>query len=292
MPNHTLNDTHLGSQSIFLQSSKATSKINDAHASFFLNQVITTPADTQFLIGLTSAEIPYSWYNIDIDNNKLLIETRTTNPNINSSKLLTVEYPIELNPQNYNSSSITKEIQRQLTAGQAPVIIDFDDDTNKFTFKHTDISDLVNNTVKIISTTMNNELGFPNQHLPTERSNSIESINVLNLSGTSSVYVNLLNISVDNLDSRGDYNGVLAKLNVTSAPSEYLYYSQVEHQYYPITNRNIDMFEVSLTDDNGELLKLNGLDFSISLTIHYSKLRTPFIENRNLLEGHEDDENK
>jgi len=41
-------------------------------------------------------------------------------------------------------------------------------------------------------------------------------------------------------------------------------------------------FQLSLTDDDNNLLEMNGGDFSITLSIHFSKKRTPFTSEEYL----------
>ena len=262
MPSHQLNDTHIGSLSIFLQSSKATTTLDpDKNSSclFYLNQVITAPPGTHMLVGLTSAEIPYSFYNIDSRNNKVTIDTA-------NGPTATITLP----EQNYDVDSLKKNLNNLLVAANVlNTTVDFDKNTNKFTFTNT------NGGLKITSTTMTRELGLVPNQINGPYTASLTSSNACNLSGTSSVYVNLNNVSITNLDSRGDLNGVLAKLNVNVAPSEFIFYQQTENQYYVTSDRQINFFSVSLTDDNNELLNLNGVDFSVSITIHFQKVRLP-----------------
>lgn len=267
MPNHTLNDTHLGSLSVFLQSKDATVKLNEDKNSsclFYLKQAISPPPDTQIMVGLISAEIPYTFYNIDSRNNKITIETQ-----LNGTANVT------LTPKNYGTTSLTKALNDALTSVQTTVT--FDEDTNKFTFANV-------GGFKIKSTTMKTVLGIGDNQVDQTFVLSLTTEKVCNLSGTSSIYVNCTNLSVTNLDSRGDLNGVIAKLNVTVNPGEFIFFQQTETQYYIINDREIQFFGVSLTDDNNELLDLNGVEFSIALTINFCKIRIPSIADEYLVD--------
>ena len=64
-----IGDSHLGSVSLFLQSDKASVSIDDSHKIFILDEIIQTDPHIKMLIGLTSFQIPYSFYNINIFNN-------------------------------------------------------------------------------------------------------------------------------------------------------------------------------------------------------------------------------
>ena len=77
MPTHTLNDTHLGSLAVYLQSKDASASLASASKLFYLNQIIMPPPDTSILVGLISAEIPYSFYNINSNDNTMTIQQIT-----------------------------------------------------------------------------------------------------------------------------------------------------------------------------------------------------------------------
>ncbi len=271
MPNHTLNDTHIGSVSIYLDSSKATIYQNgndNSNCLFYLDNIIQCPPDTHIMVGLTACQIPVAFYNITSNNNTLTIAGQ-----ING------ETTITLTPQNYNTETLVTAINEQLIADGNDITCSFNQSSLKFTF-----SSLTQN-IQLRNTTMNKELGIPPfTILPF--TNSYTAPNICNLSGTQSIYVMMNNLSIQSLDSRagGDLNGVLSKVDVCCAFGDYIEFQQTENQFYLINDRNISHFNVSLTDDNLELLQMNGIDWSISVTCHFSKKRLPTIVNDFLLE--------
>jgi len=96
----------------------------------------------------------------------------------------------------------------------------------------------------------------------------------------------LNNLSIESLDSRagGDLNGVLSKVDVCCSFGEYIEFQQTENQFFMIQDRHISHFNVSLTDDDINPLDMNGIDWSISITCHFSKKRLPTIVLDNLLD--------
>ena len=273
MPTHNLNDTHIGSVSIYLDSSKAdvyqNGESDKSNCIFYLENVIQCPPDTHILIGLTACQIPVSFYNITSNNNQLSI-----NGSVNGTTNIT------LTPKNYNTETLTTAINQKLTLDGNNIICSFDDDSFKFKFSSP------TQDISILSTTMNKELGIPNDSLPSIPTGlSYIAPNMVNLSGTQSIYVMINNLSIQSLDSRagGDLNGVISKVDVCCGFGDYIEFQQTENQFYLIADRNITHFNVSLTDDNIELLQMNGIDWSISLTCHFSKKRLPTILNDYLL---------
>lgn len=272
MPTHALNDTHLGSLAVYLQSRDASAQLHGASCLFYLNQVIMPPPDTSILVGLISAEVPYSFYNVNVNNNTMTVE-QTENGQTTSKNVV-------LPLQNYDVDEMILTVNTILHAqpnAMPNVSLSFDEGANKFTLQHTGNS----GTVKITDSTMKNLMGFTaNQH--DVAAQSITANNCVNLAGTSSVYVNLNNLGLANLDSRGDLNGVVSKLNVNCNPGEFIFYQQTETQYYLISNQQIQYFHLSLTDDDNNLLDMNGGDFSVTLSIHFSKKRSPFSRDQYL----------
>ena len=134
------------------------------------------------------------------------------------------------------------------------------------------------------------EIGFQNS-LPSQSSNQILiSPNIANLSGSSSVYVKISNLGIRNVDSRGAINGVIAKVNITCNPNEFIFFQQQESIYYLIQERNLTHIELQLTDDKQNNLVLNGGEFSLTLTLHFAKSIQQTIDPNFLLDKKQNDE--
>ena len=277
MPNSVLNNTHIASISVFLQSSKATQVLSqdgyNSHCVFMLDQILVCPPDTMMMVGLTSGEIPYTFYNIGQTNNRLVLKTQLgTNPKSNDI-LIIVEN------QNYSVDSLVIYLNTQLAVHK--IVVEFDENKNKFIFSGV----LVGTDqyyVELISTTMGKELGISDV-FSSGMSQTFTCPNVCNLSGTGSVYVNLNNISISNLDSRGTVNGIVGKMNVSCNPGDFIFHSLTEIQYYVTTDRVIPLFSVSITDDDGSQINFNGCHWSISLTVHFCKKPEVTVDSKMLL---------
>jgi len=268
-----LGDSHLGSISLFLQSDKATQSISDSHKIFNLDEIIETDPHLNILIGMTSFEMPYSFYNVNQFNNTFEI---TANSN-------TVSFTIT--SKNYTATQLATQLTSSLAVssrvtslGQT-ITVTFDDQENKFLF--TSNSSIKPYTITT-NCTMNVLLGFD---FPSTSSIGIlGSENIVNLAGTPSIYFRINNLGIRNRDSRGKTDGTIQKINVNCNFGEFIFYETTESIYYPLSNRTITMLDITLTDsDNNELI-LNGAGFSTTLTIHYQKIRENIIPRRYLLD--------
>ena len=280
MPTHNLNDTHIGSVSIYLDSSKADVVMNgtgNSNVIFYLENIIKCPPDTHILMGLTACQIPVSFYNINNNNNTL-----TLVGSLNGTTNITIP------PKNYNTETLVKAINAELLAVGNNITCSFDESSYKFTFSS------LAQTVQITATKMNKELGLPPNSVPTLPAYSFTCPTMVNLSGTDSIYVMMNNLSIESLDSRsgGDLNGVLSKVDVCCGFGDYIEFQQTENQFYLIADTTVNHFNVSLTDTNVDLLDMNGIDWSISVCVHFSKKRLPTMVNDYLLDESNERENE
>lgn len=129
---------------------------------------------------------------------------------------------------------------------------------------------------------MDKQIGLPNTALPAVVNGDFTCPEFVNLSGTQSIYVMLNNLSIQSLDSRsgGDLNGVLGKVDVSRPFGDYTEYSQTTSQLYMISDRQISYFNVSMTDDNLNEIDFNGVGWSISMTVHFSKKKDAYYYQR------------
>ena len=271
-----LNTSYLGSKSIFLQSNEAQVSINDSHKIFFLNEVIEPPPDVSILAALTSFEMPYSMYNFNEDQNDSI-----------SIKIGATTFTASVGSRNYTATQLATKITQlysdtTTTGLAAAVVCTYDTGSNRFIFTST--SNFI-----ITATTMEKELGFRN-NIPSNDNVAIAKItspNIVNVSGSSSIYFRINNLGIYNLDSRGKKSGTISKININVNPNEFIFFQQQESIYYPVQDKQLTYLDIELTDENGLDFILNGGEFSCSLTLHFQQTipsreirREYLLENR------------
>lgn len=272
-----LNDSHESSVSVFLQSNKATRSNSDANKIWLLEEQIKPDPHIQLLVSLTSLELPYGFYNITTNNNKLVI----TNASTDASSTISID------SKNYSGTQLATELTSKMAASSITSVIgftitcSFSDTTNKFTFTS---GNTLNNYKIDTGTTLLKELGVRNQLPASSAAGILISPNVCNLSGTSSVYLRCNNLSINNRDSRGNLSGILAKINVNANPSEFIFYNAFESIYYGISDRVVSFLDITLTDDDGNELILNGVDWSLTITMHFQLIKERNIPTKYLLD--------
>lgn len=266
---HYLNDTASEGYKIFLQSKDATI-IQDfgSTAYFFLNKVIAPPTpNLNMMVGVIDVEIPVSYYNINENNNIIIINS--------------VE--ITLEKQNYNALNIQDTLNSKFLNENLDIVISFNQQSNKFTFTAN------SGTVEINGGTLYKYLGFTDVQL-NQALNILISNNCCNLGGTSNIYVTS-NFSINNLNSNGQYSGVLCKVLTDASSGAYIFYQPSEIQYHVVGNNNINYIYISLQDDEFNDINFNGLNFSLTLSIEFHYKRELKTFNNFLLHTQDNESN-
>ena len=259
MPSHHLNDTERSSQSIYLHSNDAVVSITDAEKIFYLNEAIIAPSGYRLIIGLTNLTMPNSMYNVT-SNNKSIVVSGVT---------------YEIDEGNYSAEALATS----LTAVLGDVgSVAFNNTDNKyiFTFASDETIDE--------ETTLTRQLGLTGQ-LPTTPAATTYSANgICDLGGTTNIYIRIRNLTMNNIDSRGQTNNIIASIVNNTNYGGYIFFVPPEVLYYQITEQNISHLDIELTDQEGKLLEMNGANFNLTLTVHYVKQREGVFRNSLLRE--------
>ena len=280
MPSHVLNDTDIGSQSIFLHSNDAELSISSAEKIFYLNEGINAPAGYRLLIGLTNLTIPNSIFNITSKSNNIVVNNET----------------YTITPDNYSADELAAEIQRKLLAGDSstsapalPTGTKCEFISQGKTFKFTFTTD-----IQIQSSTMERLLGLKGQFpAPSTASDRVyNATNICDLGGATNIYVRIRNLTMNNLDSRGKTSNIISSVVNNTNYGGYIFYVPPEVLYYQIKENSISHLDIELTDQEGNILELNGAEFNLTLTVHYVKERLPTFKNSLLREIRQRNENK
>jgi len=260
MPSHQLNDTERSSQSIFLHSNDALVTISDAEKIFYLNEAIIAPSGYRLIIGLTNMTMPNSMFNVTSNNNTIVISG--------------VTYTIA--EGNYSAESLATAVNTAIS-GVGSVAFDDTNNNNKYIFTFTSGKTIDEET------TLTRQLGLAGK-MPTSSVTSYSATGICDLGGTTNIYIRLRNLTMNNIDSRGQTNNIIASIVNNTNYGGYIFFVPPEVLYYQITEQNISHLDIELTDQEGKLLEMNGAEFNLTLTIHYVKQREGVFRNSLLRE--------
>jgi len=258
MPSHILNNTDKASQSIFIHSNDSLITINDAEKIFYFKETISAPAGYRILIGLTNLTMPNSMFNVTSASNSITINSYT--------------YSVAVG--NYTSNYLTKALNDVIkAANNEAIVVSFDGDNNTFSFK-------LETGGTINSSTMERQLGLrgqlPKQNIGVDA--TYTALNVCDMGGTTNIYIRIRNLTMNNLDSRGRSSNIIASIVNNTNYGGYIFYVPPEVLYYIVAENTISHLDIELTDQEGKILELNGVDYNMTFTVHYVKQRENSIK--------------
>lgn len=257
-------DTPYGSVSIFLQSSKAIKTNSDANKIFYLENPISPPPNTRILMELSEFEMPNTIYNINSGiNNKISFNTTNGTATIT---IVSGNYDDEVLITTLNTALSDSGVVATL-GGTISVSI------SSTTFTYTFSGDIA---FSIISTTNNpttiiKELGLTSQ-LPTASSTSYTATLIGDLGGIANIYIRT-NLGCSNRDSRGESDGLIAKVNVNVPFGDYIYFEPPTTIEHLLSDRQIREISIRLEDVNEKEIIINGVEFSLTFSVHYQYQR-------------------
>jgi len=261
MPSHHLNDTERSSQSIFLHSNDSVVSISDAEKIFYLNEAISAPSGYRLIIGLTNMTMANSMFNVTTNNNTIVISGTT----------------YTITEGNYSAEGLATAIGTEISS-IGTIAFDDTNSNNKYIFTFTAGAQTID-----AGTTLTRQLGLTGQ-LPTASATSYSAQGVCDLGGTTNIYIRIRNLTMNNIDSRGQTNNIIASIVNNTNYGGYIFFVPPEVLYYQITEQSIGHLDIELTDQEGKLLEMNKANFNLTLTIHYVKQRVGVFRNSLLRE--------
>ncbi len=237
---------------IFLNSKTANKYINGytSNCIFNLPQFII-PRVKNMYVSVQSATIPYSFYNVDYFNDLLVY-------NVNGGSDINLTIP----QGNYNVTTLRTYLLSVMTG----FTITYSSLNNSFTFTHS----TYDFSFKKTSTCME-ILGFDENVTYSSVSKSMTSINSINLFTIRNIYIQSNNLMLNNLNNATPNNcTILGSIPLTSGQFSVVTYGNINNVRSRIDNiRNFTQLNINLTDQDGDILDLNGCHFSITLQIDF-----------------------
>ncbi|MAW14734.1 MAG: hypothetical protein CML57_11060 [Rhodobacteraceae bacterium] len=227
----------------------------NTHLQVTLNSVIERIPGHRFHISLSSAEIPFTWYNVSAHLKSRQIE-------------LSSGTSLNLDEANYN----IYELVAAITAAAFPYSATYDIKTNKVTLTNTDSTTRFINFASNDSKELSKMLGFDRLNREVTSGAFISSDGAVNLRPVHSMflYSNLAASNVLTTTYGGNIENILDKIPLGNVdPLQVIAYDYYETAPFStiITTDAVQSFEVSLRDQNGKLIQLNNARYELSLLI-------------------------
>ena len=233
---------------IYLNSQFADKYFNGASDCEYMLPLIEIPDGFHIYLSVVSCLIPYSFYNINSSNNILQYS-------FDAITISTLTIPIG----NYNVNNLLTVLKNNISSG---FTITYDSIKNKFTFSHT-----TTNFMFMSSSTCLQILGFTPSVTVSSLSLSLTSINCVNVYNIKNIQVNsnLITYNINKLQ-KNNYC-ILCSVPITCTPFSLIEYINRTNFKTNLFLNRISNIKIKLTDDNGNLIDLNGCHYSITLQL-------------------------
>lgn len=243
---------------INLYSQSATSYLNGtlkSNVSFnFKNILRDEPNIIYSTIGISSAQIPVSYYTINEYNNVLV-----TNLGI-----------VTITPGNYNASTLRAELNaRFLSTVITGMVVTINSSTGKLVFTASVAFTFLTVTGALfppVYSTALDILGFENQTYSSV-ANIINAPYLLNLLGIQQLRISSSALACSNSSSNqmGETN-LIGVVQSTAPPFGMILYAN-QTSYSVLRSKNISLIDIQILDENGNYIDFNNVDWTISLQL-------------------------
>jgi hypothetical protein len=248
---------------IYLNSKTADKQKGTSNCIFHLPNVEVAKDEVAY-VNVKQAVIPFSWYNVNETNNILDIKIDNIRP-----------YSISIPFGNYNINQLIAYLHSQFllfVSNDKHLTITYNIQTNKLTFTHTH-----HNFLLEPFSTCFELLGFTEK----EQYNStniagtthiLNSANGINLFVVRQVFIGSDNFILNNINaSNPNDTNILASVSVTGNPNSIIHYENTTTRHLIHHLNNVTNLNIKLLDQDGDLLNLNGVNWSITLELIITK---------------------
>lgn len=210
-------------------------------------------------ISVQNAQIPISFYNINVYNNILIITYDS------------IDYTLTLIRGNYNSTTLINEIISKLSAqGITDITIAISSITGILTFTR---AGTLNFTINSTGT-LNKVLGFELNTNYTSTLGILIAPYPLNLLGILKLKIASYELQTSNYDSSVEGNlNILSVLPIEAGSFGLIIYDNIANNQSVIKNPTLDGFDLKIYGDDNNLVNFNNIGWNITLLLSLTKVK-------------------
>lgn len=242
---------------IFFSSKYATSYNNNIYSDCnFTFPLIEVPSGYYLYLAVSHCNIPYSFYNIDANNNQLIYS-------VNGGNLQT----LEITRGNYN----IRQLSTFLNSNLPNFTVTYDIITNKLTFTNS----LYNFYIDKSSTCLN-LIGFSNDTnlYNTSILRQLTSYKCVDLASHKCIYITIdIPTGSINLSNKSEMS-ILSSIPINTSPNSLITYINSNNHKICLYKNTLNAINIRITDQDNNNLNLNGCHWNMSLVVEVIK----FIE--------------
>lgn len=255
-------DTYIDQRIITLSSNNATQNNGTFLSDVFFNfrgLVKEDDDNREITISIQNAQIPISFYNINVYNNILVLDYDA------------VTYTFTLTQGNYNSLNLITEIIAKFALQS---IIDITIVTSAITGCMTFTRALSLDFTILSTGTINTVIGFEPTTNYTSTLGVLTAPFPLNLLGLLKLKLASFELQTQNYDSSVQSNlNILATMPIDSGPFGVVLYNNISNITSIINNKSLDGFDLQIFGDDGRLVDFNNTHWNITLILAITRIR-------------------
>lgn len=250
-------NTFIENKIINLNSNYATKRNGDflSNVYFDFKGLIKEEDDIRSIsISIQTAEFPFSFYNINVYNNILVIGLDANPP-----------VTLTLTRGNYNANTLITEIQNKLiAAGITSITLTISSITGLLTFTRSS----GNFTLYFNGSTCFKILGFDPTINYTSTTSILNAPYPLNLLGTLKLRIASYQLLVNAIDSSVDGNlNILASIPINAGNFGLITYENTNNIQYQLNIKTLDGFDLEIIDDDSNLINFNNTYWTITMLL-------------------------
>ena len=243
---------HINSKNALYYNNNLTSDCN------FSLPLIYVPHQHYLYVSVIHAVIPYSFYQINSNNNTLIYATNNVN-----SQTINIQPIVTITPGNYNA----RQLAIYLTTNMPYITVTYNSISNKFNFIHTSSSFVFNS-----NSTCFGLLGMVNKSDSLiSNSYQLQSYQSIDLSPYKCLCI-ISNFATGSMNLSAQTNlSVLLSLPIQSNPYSLITYRGDTTNKHCIYTNSISALELKITDQNNNPIDLNGAHWAMTLQLNVIK---------------------
>jgi len=277
-------DTPYSNQVIFMNSENSVFKQIDGEGEYVysFNTPIQLPTNCEMLISVTDAQFPNVIPNVTENNNKISFYI----PTFSKYFTITLQEDDGTIDKVYNVSEWLSFVNAKIIIeanSQFTLYGEFQSSTSKikwfsnFHFQIINTNSYPTNCYDLIgfAKTRSNSVSYYDEdngillNSTTNPSYHITMPSVINFSGTRFIFLKFKNISVPNLNSGGNTDNSIVRIDNNAPYGYFIFYRPMEVQRFVIRKQTINNISFTLTDTQGNELNIFSSDAQITLKIEF-----------------------
>lgn len=255
---------------INLNAANATQYLNGDYLSnvvFDFPNILSPTDNVDYVeIGVGSAEIVASFYNVDITNNVFNYRVNATN------------YSVIVPSGSYNYNTLVTQMTTLFTANGHTMVFLLNRNSNILTMTLS-----TGTWNQINDSSIYNVLGFEPNTTYNIVANTITFPNLFNLIGIKNLKVSSSKISLDSFDSKNTATtNLLATISVNVPNFNLIIYSNLDSLYSHCRSKYISTIDIQIKDDVDNFVNFNGVAWNITINLILYRQINKIIETLKL----------